>query len=162
MDQLMGPVLCLQDPLQPFMCRDIFILSLWGFHEVRLPESIANGAGERQKRNRWGADVMKDRQILGHSCSHSSSPRHFKSEKKKEMGKHKHIIKPRSQLTRPIPAIPKSHLAARRIITCCRFKTSRCCQLFMIAVIYTVPLACLALGSHVRTRANLSPEKIPN
>lgn len=103
---------------------------------------------------------MKDQQIWGHSCSHSSSPRHLKG--KKEMGKHKHIIKPRSQLTRPIPAIPKSHLAARRIITCCRFKTSRCCQLFMIAVIYTVPLVCLALGSHVQMRANLSPEKIPN
>lgn len=156
-----GPGFCRTgDPLQPLKCRNIFIISFWGFHKVHLPESIANGAGERKKRNRWGADGMKDQQILGHSCSRSGSLRHFKG--KKEMGKHKHIIKPRSQLTRPIPAIPKSHLAAHRIITCCRFKTSRCCQLFMITVIYTVPLVCLVLGSHVQMRANLSPEKIPN
>lgn len=32
----------------------------------------------------------------------------------------------------------------------------------MTTVIYTVALVCLALGSHVQMRANLSPEKIPN
>lgn len=49
---------------------------------------------------------MKDQQILGHSCSHSSSPRHFKSEKKKRNGKtqtHNQTKEPVNQANPKVP-----------------------------------------------------------